>query len=121
MHVEKNCCASLLEFLFGLKDTDKVRIDLEELHVRQELHMQKVAQRDGSETIKKPSAPYVLTRKNQRQVRECLQKLRTPTKYGSSFKKPFEDDHLHGLKSHDYHILLQELLPVLLRGRLPRL
>jgi len=30
-----------------------------------------------------------------------------------------EDGILHGLKSHDYHVLLQHILPVCLRGLLP--
>ena len=49
---------------------------------------------------------------------QCLQSLKTPQGYSSNIKSLVyvNDLKLFGLKSHDYHVLMQQLLPVSIRG-----
>ncbi|XP_058760712.1 uncharacterized protein LOC131634047 [Vicia villosa] len=54
--------------------------------------------------------------------RMCLQGIRIPKGYSSNIKKlvSMKDIKLIGLKSHDSHVLMQQLLPVAIRGILPK-
>ena len=65
MHIEKNVCDSLLGTLMGdphkSKDTDNARRDLENLGIKQELHLYK----DGKKMIK-PATEYIFSKANQR-------------------------------------------------------
>ena len=45
--------------------------------------------------------------------------IETPTRYGASFGKHKEIDTLMGLKSHDYHCMIQQIIPVCVRGNIP--
>lgn len=38
--------------------------------------------------------------------------LKTPTKYVFSLKKKVRDEDLKGMKSHDYHVMMQRNLPL---------
>ena len=49
-----------------------------------------------------------------------LMSLKTPTGFMSNLKSKISPDGtLFGLKSHDYHVLLQQVIPVCIRGLLP--
>ena len=48
---------------------------------------------------------------------ECLKGVKVPQGYSSNVKNDLK---LIGLESHDYHILMQQLLPVAIRGILPK-
>lgn len=51
-----------------------------------------------------------------------LSDLKLPYGYGSNIGKciSVKECKITGLKSHDYHILIQQLLPVAIRGLLPK-
>ena len=61
MHIEKNICDSFLGTLLSIdgknKDTEKARMDLEDMKIRKELHLKRCA--DGS--FEKPPALYTLS------------------------------------------------------------
>ena len=65
MHIEKNVCDSILGTLLNIegktKDTDKARLDLEDMGIRKELYLYK----DGQKW-KKPPASYVLSNEERR-------------------------------------------------------
>ena len=65
MHIEKNVCYSLLGTLLGAphksKYRDSTRHDLENLDIRQELHLYE----DGNKLMK-PAAEYTLLEANQK-------------------------------------------------------
>jgi hypothetical protein len=46
----------------------------------------------------------------------CIESLRTPTSHSSAFGKHIRKKKLGGLKSHDYHVFMQQVLPLALRG-----
>ena len=112
MHVEKNIAESVLKFLFGDKDSAESRRDLEEMGIRRELWLRPRANR---QTFFKPQAPYVFTEAEKRVFLEEVSAICTPTGYGSAFGKHLKKSKFQGLKSHDYHCLIQQIIPVVSR------
>ncbi|XP_073151986.1 uncharacterized protein [Henckelia pumila] len=102
MHIEKNDYESLICTLLDVpgktKDGVASRLDLLEMNMRTEL-----APNVGEKRTFLPPACYTLS-------------------YSSNFKNlvSMKDLKLVGLKSHDYHTLMQQLLPVAIRGILPK-
>lgn len=113
MHVERNVCNNLLLHLLGDKDTVKVRRDMEVARSHDYLHLR---QRADSSTFFKPHAPYVLLPNEKATFLNTVSSLRTPTGYSSAFTKHVGDQKLSGLKSHDYHVLMQQIVPACTRA-----
>jgi hypothetical protein len=112
MHIEKNIAESVLRFLFGDKDTLESRRDMEELGVRRELWLRPRPNRQG---FVKPHAPYVFTEAEKKVFIEEVSAICTPTGYGSTLGKHLKKSKFQGLKSHDYHCLVQQIIPVVSR------
>lgn len=112
MHVEKNIAESVLKFLFGDKDSAESRKDMEELGIRQELWLRPRANRA---TFVKPHAPYVFTDAEKKLFIEEVSGICTPTGYGSALGKHLKKSKFQGLKSHDFHLLIQQIVPVVSR------
>ena len=112
MHVEKNIAESVLKFLFGDKDSAESRQDMEELGIRRELWLRPRANRQA---FMKPHAPYVFTEAEKKVFLEEVCAICTPTGYGSAFGKHLKKSKFMGLKSHDYHCLIQQIIPVVSR------
>lgn len=115
MHIEKNIAESVLKFLFGEKDTPESRRDMQEMGQRRELWL-----RPRSNRLKyfKPPAPYVFTDAEKKLFVDAVSAIRTPTGYGSALGKHLKKDRFMGLKSHDYHCLVQQIIPVAIRTML---
>ena len=63
-----------------------------------------------------PKAPWVLSKKEHIQVKRTISEFKTPTGCMHSLRGAFtKDDKLTGLKSHDWHKLLQFVLPVAIK------
>ncbi|XP_057779975.1 uncharacterized protein LOC130998576 [Salvia miltiorrhiza] len=120
MHIEKNICESLIGTLLNIpgktKDGLASRKDLVSMKMRTEL-----APIQGDRRTYLPAACYTLSRGEKRQVCESLSRMKLPSNYSSNVNKlvSLKDSKLVGLKSHDYHTLMQQLLPVAIRGVLP--
>ena len=118
MHCEKNICENIMKTIWGLKDNLKVRLDLAEANIRPELHA--VAGGAGG-TLLIPRAPYILSRAEKVVFTNIIRGLKTPSNYvGQLSKRITTDGELRGMKSHDYHILMQQVLPLCLRTLLPK-
>ena len=115
MHIEKNIAESVLKFLFGEKDSAESRRDLQETGQRRELWLRPRANR---QRFFKPHAPYVLTEAEKKVFVEDVSAIRTPTGYGSALGKHLKKARFYGLKSHDFHCLLQQIIPVAIRNLL---
>ncbi|XP_057249341.1 uncharacterized protein LOC104883507 [Beta vulgaris subsp. vulgaris] len=121
MHIEKNVCDSLIGTLLNIpgktKDDPNARDDLKQMKIRTELHPVKKEDRNFL-----PPAAYTLSRKEKKQFCECLAGVKVPQGYSSNIHSlvSMENLKLVGLKSHDCHVLMQHLLPVALRGILPK-
>ncbi|XP_059638836.1 uncharacterized protein LOC132281118 [Cornus florida] len=69
-----------------------------------------------------PPAPHTLKKEEKQLFCKRLQQLKLPDGYSSNIGTHISLDECKvvGLKSHDYHVLMQQLLPVALRGILPK-
>ncbi|GJR01112.1 retrovirus-related pol polyprotein from transposon TNT 1-94 [Tanacetum coccineum] len=113
MHVEKNVAESivgtLLHVLGKTKDRLNARLDLAELGVKPELF---AIQDEDKTTL--PLTCYTLMNSKKEIFCETLHNIKVPEGYYSNFSilVNLKDRKLIGLKLHDYHMLMQEFLPI---------
>ncbi|RVX01357.1 hypothetical protein CK203_031234 [Vitis vinifera] len=116
MHVEKNVCDSVVGTLLNIvgktKDTNKARLDLADMNIRKELHLQI----QGNKLVK-PHACYTLTVEVRKEFCKFLKSVKFPDGYAANLSRnvSINDGKISGLKSHDCHVLLQKLLPIAIR------
>ena len=112
MHIEKNVCDSVVRIVLDLpyktKDNTRVREDLKKSNIRSDLWMR------GNDM---PQAPYTLSRDNKQKALGMVEKVRYPRGYAGNISRcvQVKEGKLHGLKSHDSHVLLQRIFPVIIR------
>jgi hypothetical protein len=114
MHCELNLAKNFLKTIAGKKDTVKVRRDLQRRNVRKHLWLTPHPRKAGK--MVKPRASYVLTDEEFEKFVQCVESLKTPSGYSSDLAKCLRKKNFGGLKSHDYHILMQQVMPLALRG-----
>lgn len=118
MHCEKNFAENLLKTVFGMKDDPAVREDMKEVGCKTALHIRRAPAPETGFYV--PRAPYILSKEGKKTFMDRLSNLKTPTGYMSNMKtRIFPDGTLHGLKTHDYHVLMQQVFPICIRGLLP--
>jgi len=120
MHLMKNLCVNLLGFMgiYGKgKDTVEARRDLKALEQRKDLHPKK----KGKDQRYLRPASYTLSKQEKESMFDCLNSIKVPTGYSSNIKGiiKMKEKKFTNLKSHDCHVLMTQLLPVILRGILP--
>ncbi|KAL3627015.1 hypothetical protein CASFOL_028378 [Castilleja foliolosa] len=121
MHIEKNICESLLGTLLNVrgktKDGINARLDMVDMGIRTELKPEKV----GNRTYL-PPACYTLSKKEKLQFCNFFKGIKVPAGFSSNVKSlvNLSELKLQGMKSHDCHIVMQELLPIAIRGILPK-
>jgi len=121
MHVEKNFCDSIIGTLLNIKRKTKDEIsahkDLVEMGVRFELQPQP----HGKRTYLSPTC-HTLSKSEKISFCGYLRGVKVPQGYSSNIKSliSMEDLKLIGLKSHDCHVLMQDLLPMAIHGILPK-
>jgi len=122
MHVEKNVCDSLIGLLLNIKGKTKdginARKDMVEMEIRPRLAP---VERDDKRTYL-PPACYTLSRKEKTSFCQCLHSVKVPSGYSSNIKRfvSIKDLKLIGMKSHDCHVLMTHMIPVAIRGILPK-
>lgn len=114
MHCEKNVCKNIVKTLFGEKDNPSTRIDMHVQNIRPHQWLQNTG--TNSDKYYMPDVSYVLSSKDRAMFLTTLKALKTPTNYVSALHKRINKGKLSGLKSHDYHILMQQILPLCLRN-----
>ena len=121
MHIEKNVCdnliGTLLNLKFKTKDSVASRLDMVEMGIRADL-----APVIGEKKTYLPPAPYTLSKAEKKIMLSSLSNMKLPYGHASNIKNciSLPDLKLYGLKSHDCHTLLQQLLPVSIRSILPK-
>ena len=117
MHIEKNVCESILGTLLNIpsktKDGLAARKDLEEMNLRNNL-----APIDQENRTYLPPACYTLSKVKKEQICKTLADIKVPEGYSWNFGNlvSIEELKLFGLKSHDYHTLMQQFLPIAVRS-----
>ncbi|XP_074373627.1 uncharacterized protein LOC141713976 [Apium graveolens] len=120
MHIEKNVCDNLLGTLLNMrksKDSEVARRDMIDMGVRHDL-----APQVGEKKTYLPPSPFTLSKVEKKKVLNSFLSMKLPSGHGSNIKNcvSMSDLKIYGLKSHDCHILLQQLLPVAIRSVLPK-
>ncbi|XP_019051541.1 PREDICTED: uncharacterized protein LOC104587313 [Nelumbo nucifera] len=122
MHIEKNICDNLIGTLLNLdgktKDNVKARLDLRVMRIRPELH----PQQHGSNFAYLPLACYSLSSAEKEVFCRVLKSIKAPDGYASNISQRVDvrQRKIWGLKSHDCHVLMQQLLPLAMRRTLPK-
>jgi hypothetical protein len=119
MHQERNIVESIISMCLDVtgfsKDNMNARKDLAVLCDRPSLEVKNTAKGN----LTRPRAPYclMLTKKK---ILKWLKKLKFPDHYAANIKWAVNvgTGKLNGLKSHDYHIIMERLLLVMLCGYL---
>jgi hypothetical protein len=121
MHTEKNVVEALwcttIEIVDKSKDNIKARLDQASICDRPKYNMK--PPKPGKKW-KKPSASYLLTRPQRKEILQWFQTLMFPHGYAANLRRGVNltTMRINGLKSHDYHIWIERLLPVMVRGYL---
>jgi hypothetical protein len=118
MHVEKNVMDNILGTMLDIKgktkDNAQARQDLQEMGLRPKLHPYIG---DDGKTYLLPAC-HTMSNDDKIAFLEVLQDVRVPDGYASNISRcvRLNDRTMSGLKSHDCHVLMQQLLPIALRG-----
>jgi hypothetical protein len=107
MHCEKNLCENIVKTLLSMTDSPGSRVDAQELGIREETWLQ--APRRRNDDFHMPHAPYVLSAEERAEFIGILSNIRTPTNYVGAIQKRFKDGKLQYMKTHDYHVLMQQV------------
>ena len=116
MHVEKNVCDNIVGTLLNIegktKDTNKAHLDLANMNIRKELHLQV----QGNKLVK-PHACYTLIGNERKEFCKFVKSVKFPDGYAVNLSRNISivDGRISCLKSHDCHVLLQKLLPIAIR------
>ncbi|XP_078165505.1 uncharacterized protein LOC144560201 [Carex rostrata] len=122
MHIEKNVCDSLIGTLLNIprktKDGINARKDMVEMKIRPKL----APQDKGKHKAYLPPAMCTMSKTEKTSFCKCLHSIKVPSGYSSNIKKlvSMKDMKLIGPKSHDYHVLMTHMIPVAIRGILPK-
>ncbi|KAK1653185.1 hypothetical protein QYE76_070990 [Lolium multiflorum] len=124
MHTVKNVAESVFHTCLNIpgksKDNVKARVDIEILCDREKLHMKRPIGRQKNWF--KPHANFCLDSIQKKEAFRWLKYVvMFPDGYCSNMSKGvnLSTGKVTGLKSHDYHIWIQRLMPVMLRGYIP--
>ncbi|XP_071735372.1 uncharacterized protein [Rutidosis leptorrhynchoides] len=101
------------------KDHLKGRRDLEEMGIRHELHPEPLS--NGKVYL--PPACFEMDKKEKEKFCNVLKEVKVPDGYAANISRCIQvkpTPKILGLKSHDNHILMQQLLPVAIRNILPK-
>ena len=124
MHTEKNVAESVFHTTLNIpektKDNVKARVDQERLCDRKKLKMQRPEGKRKNWV--KPNADFCLLPAQKKESFYWLKhNVHFPDGYCSNMSNGVNlaTGKVNGLKSHDYHIWIERIMPVMLRGYLP--
>jgi hypothetical protein len=111
-NVVKNIISTCMNFAEKTKDNLKARRDLSEIYNRPTLELMD----NGGN----PCAPFCLKLRENKQVMRWLKILKFSNSYAMGIRRAvnLKAEKLNRLKSHDYHLMMERLLPIMFRGYL---
>ena len=121
MHIEKNIVDNIIGTLLNLNgktnDNLKALQDLKDMGIRSELHLDKV----GNDQTHMPHFCYHINASENDCFLHVLKDVRVPNEYSSNISRcvKLKKRKISGMKSHDNHILMQQLFPIAIRESLP--
>jgi len=96
---------NFLKTINGKKDMVKVRRDLQRRNIHSQLWL--TPHPRNPMKMVKPVAPYVLMDVEFAEFVTCIESLKTPAGYLSNLGKHLRKKNFGGLKSYEYHVLMQ--------------
>jgi len=117
MHIEKNVCENIVGTILNVdgksKDNLQSRLDLVQMGIRPDLHPNPLL--NGKYQL--PPSIFSMSKTEKELFCMVLKDIKVPDAYASNISRcvSVKDRRLYSLKSHDYHILMQDLMPVALR------
>ena len=117
MHIEKNVGENILYTILNeagkSKDNLGARKDLKEMGIRQDAW--------PNEDDWFAPARFAMTKKNKEIFLTTLKGIKVPDGFSSNISRcvDLNNSKISGLKSHDYHVLLQQFLPLAVKHTLP--
>ena len=121
MHNEKNMGEAVWNTCFDIvdktKDNVKARQDLALICNRPKMHLE--LKPNGK--WHRPRAPFCIDKDDKPIILDWFKNLKFPDGYAANIKRGvnLQQKKIFGMKSHDYHIFMERLLPVAFRGFLP--
>jgi hypothetical protein len=118
MHQERNIAESKMNMCLDVssftKDNVNVRKDLADLCDRPNME----ARPNARGNLRRTKAPYCLKPTERKELLRWLKILKFPDCYAANIKQAVNvsTGKLNGLKSHDYHIFIERLIPVMFCG-----
>jgi hypothetical protein len=120
MHVKKNVCESLIGTLLNMnektRDHGHARADMKKMGIRQELWLD-----DFIKGTELPTSCITLP-KNEKEFCGFLKNVKVPSDYSMNISRLISLPELKiapGMKSHDYHVLLTQMIVVGIQNILP--
>ena len=120
MYVEKNVCESLLGTLLDIigkrRDHSNARADLKEMGIRPELCL------DDPDTDELPTSCITLSKNEKKEFCEFLRSVKVPSDYSTNVSRLVSLPDMKlvpGVKSHDYHVLMTQMIAIGIRNILP--
>ena len=117
MHIEKNICDSIVGTLFSIDDKSNENmndcLDLQAMGIRDQLHLIERGNR-----VILPTAYYSLTSNEKKKFCKFFKEVKVPDGYASNISWCIQvnERKIFGLKSHDCHVPMQQLLPLVIHG-----
>jgi hypothetical protein len=121
MHTEKNIADALWRTLMDTeksKDNPKARLDLATLCDRPK---QEIRSARADKKWTRPKADFMLSREQRKEVLQWIQTLMFADEYVANLRRGVNLSSLRvlGMKSHDLHVWIEQLLPAMVRGYVP--
>ncbi len=114
MHMENNVCENVIWTICGEKDNKEVRWDLEVQNLRLHLWLTHNPQNPSHWIV--PHANYVINARELSTFQSWFASLKVPSKYSASLAKHVSIRRRASMKAHDWHVFMQTLLPLCLKG-----
>jgi hypothetical protein len=114
MHCEKNFAENLLKTICGFKEKDSVKVRRNMQHEGIRPHLWMVEDPKNPSRMLKTAANYVLTPLVFNSFCTRLENIKVPSSYCSKIGAHIRSKNFGALKSHDYYILMQILIPLAL-------
>jgi len=125
MHIDKNVFEKVINTIMNVKGKSKddinSRKDIAMHYKRRKLNIQICSVADRGQREVMPTAPYVLNKEQRKVLCDWICALKFSDGYASNLSRCVDRTNwrLHNLKSHDYHIFMERLLPIATREVLP--
>ena len=119
MHIEKNICDNIIGTVLNIpekiKNGTKARLDLQEIKIQPELYLIHRGKR-----FFMPHACYSLFGEEKKNFYGWFKIVKFSDTYASNVLRCVgnNDGKISGMKSHDSHMMMQCLLPMVMRGYL---